>query len=335
MKLTSDEPFQRLESWKGFDISILLQLNSRGFDVVASVSTGEEAVEQTELLLPDLVLMDIMLQGEMNGIQAAEQIIAKLKIPIVYLTACADDVTLERVKKTAPHGFIIKPFEDNELIAVVETALYKHQIEKKLAESEERYRQLVDKAQDIIYETDITGRVTFLNPVGLKITGYSENELIGKHYLDFIDPNFRKKADRFYSLQIIKRKQNTYLEFPFIRKDGTEVYIGQNVQIKEEDGKIIGIQAVARDITERKHALELIDTQYRLGLAVNQIISYEKLLSLCLDAALKISGMESGGIYLVDEDSGEINLVAFKNVSESFLVSSSHYSPDSVNAKKF
>jgi len=149
-------------------------LNSRGYDIVASVATGEEAVEQVERRMPDLVLMDIMLDGKLDGIQAAEQIISKFKIPIVYITAFTDDSTLERVKKTAPHGFIIKPFEENELIGVIETALFKHQIEKKLEESEEKFRTFFENVPEYCYMVSPEGLILDVNKAALKALGYKK-----------------------------------------------------------------------------------------------------------------------------------------------------------------
>ena len=130
--------------------------------------------------------------------------------------------------------------------------------EEALRESEKRYRQIVDNADDIIYGVDNRGQFTFINPVAARITRYSEHELIGKHYLDFVSPAYRKDTQRFYRLQLVRRRLNTYYEFPIVTKDGTEVWLGQNVQLVIEGGRVAGFQAVSRDITERKRAEETI-----------------------------------------------------------------------------
>jgi PAS domain S-box-containing protein len=126
--------------------------------------------------------------------------------------------------------------------------------EQKLSESEERYRQLVENAHDIIYGTDIDGHFTFVNPVAAKVMGYSENELIGKNFIDLIHPDWHQDADRFYRSQFSEKILNTYYEFPAISKEGAEIWIGQNVQLVMEGEQILGFQAVARDITKRKTA---------------------------------------------------------------------------------
>ncbi len=99
-------------------------LKKLGFSVSAIVSYGEEAIEKVETDKPDLVLMDIMLKGDMNGIEAAGRIRSKFNIPIVYLTAYADEDTLERAKLTMPFGYVLKPFEDRDLKVAIEMALY-------------------------------------------------------------------------------------------------------------------------------------------------------------------------------------------------------------------
>jgi two-component system, response regulator PdtaR len=110
------------------DIKISLQ--SLGYTVTSITSSGEEAIQKAEEDRPDLVLMDIVLQGEMDGIEAANQIRSRFNIPIVYLTAYADEKILERAKITEPFGYIVKPFINEDLKIAIEIALYKHKAEK-------------------------------------------------------------------------------------------------------------------------------------------------------------------------------------------------------------
>ncbi len=112
------------------------RLTSVGYTVVGIASTGEEAIEMTERTSPELVLMDITLKGEMDGVQAAAAILSQRDIPILYLTAHADSGTLERVKSTGPFGYVLKPFDERDLLTTVEMALYKFSTDKKLRESE-------------------------------------------------------------------------------------------------------------------------------------------------------------------------------------------------------
>jgi len=130
--------------------------------------------------------------------------------------------------------------------------------ERRLAESEKKYREVVETAGDIIYQTDGRGFFTLVNPVGLKITGYAAEELIGKSYLELVRPDHRKTVERFYSIQFVKGLPISYYEFPLVTKQGATVWLGQNVQFLTGDEAVVGFQAIARDITDRKKAEEAL-----------------------------------------------------------------------------
>ena len=163
----------------------------------------------------------------------------------------------ERVKKrTADYQIINRTLEQE--IAGHRNAEYA------LRESEERYRALVENANDMVFRTDNNGLFTFVNLSTIRITGYEEEEIIGKHYPTFIRSDLRDEAIKFFDRQFAKRIQNTYSEYPIITKDGREVWLGQNTQLIIEDGKVTGFQAVSRDITERKQLeKELKDSEER------------------------------------------------------------------------
>lgn len=126
--------------------------------------------------------------------------------------------------------------------------------EAALRESEERYRLLVNQATDIIYRTDAEGRFTFVNPTTMRVLGYTKPEVLGHRFSEFIRPDYLAKAEQFYGRQFLRRQPTTYFEFPALAKDGREVWFGQNVHLLQDDGRVTGFSAVARDITERKRA---------------------------------------------------------------------------------
>jgi PAS domain S-box-containing protein len=140
--------------------------------------------------------------------------------------------------------------------SLVQDITARRQAEEKLRESKERYRTLVENAADMVFRTDNSGHFTFGNPAALRITGYEEKELIGKHYKMFIRPDMFKAAITFFANQLTKKIQNTYYEYPIITKDGHELWLGQNMQLLMDEDHVIGFQAVARDITDRKRAEE-------------------------------------------------------------------------------
>jgi PAS domain S-box-containing protein len=138
--------------------------------------------------------------------------------------------------------------------------------EQALRDSELRYRYLVDHASDIIYNCDAGGCFTFFSRRGATLLKYEEEELRGKHFLRVIRPDYRDVAGAFYADQFVRRIPNTYFEFPALASDGTVVWLGQNVQLIIEHDRIVGVQAIARDITKQKQAEEALrqsEARYR------------------------------------------------------------------------
>ena len=139
-------------------------LEGFGYAVPAVAFSGEDAVKKACDMHPDLVLMDIVLKGQMSGVEAVEHIRAHCNIPVVYVTAYADENTVRRAKVTEPFGYLLKPFDAKELQTAIEIALYKHQMEKKLHDSEQRLSITLRSIDDAVMATDNRGYVTFMNP---------------------------------------------------------------------------------------------------------------------------------------------------------------------------
>jgi len=152
----------------------------------------------------------------------------------------------------------------------------RRQTEELLRRSEASFRQIVERASDVIYKTDEQGHFIFCNPTTRKILRYTEQEILGRHYLEFVKPDDRTEIEQFYHRQILNRTHKTYKEFAVITKDGRERLLGQNVQLLTQNGKIVGIQAVARDITEHRRAEEQL----------RQMQEYRNLFTLANDAIL-------------------------------------------------
>ncbi len=116
----------------------------------------------------------------------------------------------------------------------------------------ERYRHIIENANEIIYRADYRGRFTYVNPASIRITGFEEEELLGRNYLDLIDPDFREAARHFYEHQFHVHDRSSYFEFPMITKSGMRIWVGQNVLTVMDGDRIAGYEAIARDITHRK-----------------------------------------------------------------------------------
>lgn len=255
-------------------------LKNLGYEVPVIASTGEEAIKKAAELKPDIVLMDIVLKGEIDGITAASQIRSKFKIPIIYLTAYEDEDTLDRAKITEPLGYILKPFEERDLHTTLEMALYNHTMEIKLQESEERYRSLVEYSPDGI-AIEIDKKITFINPAGAKLMGESEpDKLLGYSIFDFIPG---ENAESFR--QKIKCANNNHSSFPFVeerfvRKDGTGFYAEAAMVPIVHEGKT-AVQIVLRDTTQRKKSEEdLLKAYEEIKKTQQALIHSEKLAAL-------------------------------------------------------
>lgn len=148
------------------------KLEKLGYTVTGLVSSGREAIGSVNSTQPDLVLMDIVLKGEMDGIDTAKFIINLHDIPIIYLTAYADDKTLARAEKTCPYGYILKPYKDNELKANIKMALYKHNAQReKLMDFEDVYHDVtrfIDENEEAIKNGLIDGE-SITGPVNIDI----------------------------------------------------------------------------------------------------------------------------------------------------------------------
>ncbi len=237
------------------------RLKNLGFAAPGMVPSGEEAIEKVKGHKPDLVLMDIKLKGEMNGTEAAEQIRSRFNVPVVYLTAYADEKVLERAKATEPFGYIMKPFEDRELNAAIEIALYRYKMEKKLKESQEWLSTTLKSIGDAVIATDKEGHLTFMNPVAESLTGWQQEEAKGKPLQDvfnIINQETRKEVENPVAKvlrdgMVVGLANHTLL----ISRDGTEIPIDDSgAPIRDEKGEITGVVLVFRDVRERRAAEE-------------------------------------------------------------------------------
>lgn len=228
-----------------------------GYEVTAITPSGEEALEHVAGTRPDLVLMDIVLKGEMDGIEAAQKIRDSYDIPVVYLTAYSDERTLKRAKITEPFGYIIKPFEDRELHSAVEVALYKHQMESKLKESEKWLSTTLESIGDAVIATDKNGKLKFMNPVACQVTGWDHDAAIGQP-LSKIFNIIHEESGIPVDDPVVKVVENdAIIDLPspvlLINKDGEQIPIDDSsAPIKDENGGIIGVALVFRDVTQRR-----------------------------------------------------------------------------------
>jgi PAS domain S-box-containing protein len=229
------------------------------YHVPAIAASGEEAIQIAKTINPDLILMDIRLKGNIDGIEAAKEIQAYVDIPIIYLTAYADDNTLKRARLTEPFGYVLKPFKEKELHATIEIALSKHKKERQLKENQKGLMTAVTKIHDGVIVCDRQQYVTFINPITEAITGYQQEEAFGKSLSEIfkIVPTEALELDktRTETLTI----ENGFLpeEATLIDRDNREIKIEYyKTLIKNDTDNIISFIVIFRDMTERNLASE-------------------------------------------------------------------------------
>ncbi|MFO0939317.1 MAG: response regulator [Pirellulales bacterium] len=158
---------------------IAARLTLMGYEVVGQVDEASQALERFRATQPDLLLMDIRLKGSVDGITLAETIRSQSSVPVVFLTAHADDSTLQRVKITEPHGYILKPFDERELKIVVEVALYRAMTERRLAENQQFLSTILASIADSVVACDGYGKISYVNMAAEKWLGQASIELLG------------------------------------------------------------------------------------------------------------------------------------------------------------
>ncbi|OZC01556.1 PAS domain S-box protein [Rubricoccus marinus] len=163
------------------------------------------------------------------------------------------------IRWVSVRGLVLFDEATQEAVRFVGTAqdvTEQHHAAEALEASERRYKQLVEHSQDVIYRADLSGVFTFANVVATRLTGYDESDLLGMPFWDLVAPEHRAETVAFYARQVADREPNTYLEFPVITASGETLWFGQNVQLIEEDGEVVGIQALARNVTDRRRVMD-------------------------------------------------------------------------------
>lgn len=256
------------------------RLDTYGYIVSSIVTSGEEAIVKIQENRPDLVLMDILLEGKMDGIETAGYIKELFDIPVVYITGYMDEKIIERIKVTEPYGHIIKPFSDKELHITVEMAVYKFKMKKRLRDREELFHTTLKSISDGVMTIDNSGFITFINSAAERLTGWTHSEALGKHLNEvfiIVDELTGKRvcnlAEDIMNRCITAGFSNHIM---LITKDSKRISIeDKGCPIIDKKGNILGGVLTFHDITDIKQSYMMHERlSFDLAETISRTIEY-------------------------------------------------------------
>jgi len=241
------------------------RLERFGYHVVGMASEAADAIELASAELPDLVLMDIMLSSGADGITAATEIRRRHRIPVVFLTAYADEATIQRAKIAEPVGYVLKPFKERELHTTIDIGLYKSRVERELLRQERLFSSILRSAGDAIVAADSAGVIQFMNPVAETLTGWKEDEARGEPVNEVIpliadtsEERIVIPVDADNQARAARSFESVYLENKF----GARIHIeGSLAEIRGDRDEFEGVTLAFHDITDIKRLNETVSYQ--------------------------------------------------------------------------
>lgn len=250
------------------------KLTALGYIVVGIAESGEKALLMAREHQPDLVLMDIVIKGDLDGIEVAERIREQFNIPVIYLTAYGDDKHLHRAKVTEPFGYLLKPYNDHELAITIEISLYKYRMEKKLRDQQHWYSTILKNLGEAVITTDIHQTITFVNPAAealfqIKAPSYlgrtidqlfTNNDAFAQNLFEMIKKNLEEKEPlRQFHLELTIEEERLIVDLCL-------------TSIFTEGGKLIGCALVFYDQTAQAHMQTTLQNQSIPDQAANQVL---------------------------------------------------------------
>jgi PAS domain S-box-containing protein len=234
------------------DIKQMLQRS--GYAVLGPAVTGEAAIRQTIKEQPDLVLMDIRLRGDMDGIIAAQEIRRRLDIPVIYLTAFFDEETLQRAKLTEPYGYLLKPFNENELNSTLQMSLHRHRLEQQLKEHEQWLAATLNSIGDGVITTDAEGRIKSMNLAAQEMTGWAEAKAKGQAWAEVVQLVSQESTDAVSGFQLLQTRV-TLTDHWLLSTTGIQIPVDVTIRsIQDQQSRSRGTVVTLRDISARRQS---------------------------------------------------------------------------------
>jgi PAS domain S-box-containing protein len=246
-------------------------LREMNYDAYAIASSAEDAIKRATEKCPDLVLMDIRIKGSRDGIQTAEILRRQFGVSVVYLTAHADEATIERASKSAPYGYLLKPIKPAELRGAIEIAIYRQKLDKGLRDRERGFSAALGSISDAVLSVDLAGKITYLNPAAEALIGAKSGEAIGKSAEEVLRQMGHASSGEYATPldEAMTRKQAVEGEHAVGGPaDAARTTIGERATPIMEEGHLLGAVMVFRDASEKarmQKQLELADRLTSLG----------------------------------------------------------------------
>jgi len=221
-------------------------LTTLGYQVVALCRTGEEALQLADDLRPDVVLMDVHLAGQLDGVETARLMGLRTTVAVIYLTACADKETVARARDTHPYGYLLKPYTDQDLHSTVEVAAARHREEQRRKRQEHSFYHAFQSLSDSVIAADLAGRIVFINPAAEKLLGWTSKEATGKP-LNEVYVIHETDGDIASLLPALDQAQIAPRSLLLTPRDGQTIVVQDRVTpVKDEQGSISGVMILLR-----------------------------------------------------------------------------------------
>ncbi|MDF5725149.1 MAG: diguanylate cyclase [Rhizonema sp. PD37] len=298
-------------------LDITSRLQKLGYHVLETTNSSEGVLEKVAERNPNIVLINVGLAGEMNGVQVTDIIQNSFQVPVIFLTNCSEKPKLSKKQLGEPFSYILKPFAERDLHVAIEMTLYKHKIEKRLQEEKQKLRAIVNSMGSGVIITDTNSRIQTINPVAEALTGWHKNEAFGKDLMQVLNLVNQDTGEVIENLvkEVIER--NAVMPIPdnciLIAKNGTKIPIGDSIApVRDRNGNITGTVLVFQDITQRKQTeAELLQNAFYDALTKlpNRVLFQDRL-RLAIERSKRRSNYRFAVLFL--------DLDGFKGINDRF-----------------